>query len=209
MSRAARESILGRMHTTRPALTLANRKEEAMITAEATPIRAAATRRALRAVPAPMSVGDSLVVRLSTSPEHALRSVQSLDPTGRLTRALDALGIGDHLALPPAALRRTDPDGARFGLVWRLDGGQTPRDAAGRLASGHVAVEWELEVGAAEGGDALLSVSTRITAADEPTRVRLLDAWSVVNGLATAVARNVAKAVEASADADFEDRLAA
>jgi hypothetical protein len=158
----------------------------------------AGRRRSTRSrTPAPFQVGESLVVRLHEDFGAAGRSLAVLDPTSRLRRSLVALGVADHVALGETVERT--PDGFRFALVWRFE----PRSVS------QVRLEWDGRVTPEGEGDALLTVTTRISASDDAARGRMLDAWSVVEGLAAAVARQIAKAVQADAEADLEDRLAA
>jgi hypothetical protein len=141
--------------------------------------------------PEPFEVGESLVVRLEASPAEAMQWIRRLDFTSRPNRALEALGFDTRMTA-----RASAADRVRLGLVWRLP-------------SGDAELTWELRVAPRVSGEALLSVSTRIAAADAATRARLLDAWPLVGGLARGAARQLVEAVRAAANADTEDRLAA
>jgi hypothetical protein len=154
----------------------------------------------------------SLVLVLDAPVGAAQAALDRLDLATPLIRALDAVGVADHVALPPTIV---DPSPSRLvlGLIWRT--GTTATDERVRpdgfaefAVAGHVTATWDLSVEARHDGTSMLSIAARFTTTDERSCRRLLDAWGIVGAFADVVSQRAATAVKAYVDS-LEEELAA
>jgi hypothetical protein len=129
-------------------------------------------------------VDESLTTFVDATAEETLSVARRLDLAAPLRRALGALGC-----------------------AWRLDGAgpAAPTDGVAFEAaegSGGARLRWEIRVRTSGAGGAALTVTTRYSAPDEPTRDRLRAAWPVVRPLSVTVARRAAQTIRARAEDD-------
>jgi hypothetical protein len=148
-------------------------------------------------------VTNTLVVTVDAEPQTVREALDRLDLAASAARALDALGVGDRIALRPSLLAAAPGPELVFGLVWRLAGPATtidPRSVGACDVPGHVKVIWDLRVqpGALEG--ALLSATRRFISTDEAARARLLAAWGIIGSVADSLSRRMLTAVKRCAE---------
>jgi hypothetical protein len=125
------------------------------------------------------TVSNQLTVAVAADAHSTLLAVQAVDPFGPAIRAMRALGLAERIALTPN------------GMSWRPEG-----------ATGRIDVRVDVRVsGQAEDGSTL-TVAIRFRATDEATHERLLEAWPVVNPLASSLAKRAARTVKHHAESD-------
>jgi hypothetical protein len=159
-----------------------------------------------RASGAPAEVARELTIGLAGGVADARAAIDRINPAPSAARALQALALGERLALAPSLLDRR-PGLAAFGLIWRTAPGPTmhrvpPRAFDGFAVPGYVKLRWELSAQPYHDGYALLTVRTRLAATDEAARGALLDAWGLVGAAVATLAQRHARAVKALAEDD-------
>src|SRR5262245_13089326 len=132
----------------------------------------------------PVSVTESLTVAVDAGVDLVRQALADLDFILPAIRTLDAVGLADHLALPPALLAAS-PAAIRLGLIWRIEGSSDrgrvePRVFDSFRSPGHMKVSWEVEVKRSAVAGAYLRVSTLYEATDAASGARLLDGWRLV-----------------------------
>jgi hypothetical protein len=156
-----------------------------------------------------IDVTDTLVVAVDAEPETLAEALDRLPLGDSATRALDALGVADRLALGPALLASKRGTELVFGLVWRVEDSveaEEPADFQAFDTPGYVKVIWDLRVRPSADGS-FLSTTTRFAATDEVTRARLLAGWGVIGRCTKSLSQRTLAAVKAYAE-DW-DELAA
>jgi hypothetical protein len=148
-------------------------------------------------------VTDTLVVSVGAEPETVREALDRVDLTAPVTRALEALGVADRLALPPSLLAAKPGTGLVLGLVWRVAGPAKTIDARSVRAfdlPGHVKMLWDLRVEPGAGDGALLSTTRRFIATDDAARARLLGAWGVIGTFAQSLSQRTLTAIKRYAE---------
>lgn len=105
-------------------------------------------------------------------------AVAQLDLIGPLVDGLIAIGLGDHVVTP-----------CSNGLVWRFD----------PSAQGRVRLAWSIAAEAETDEASLLMLAVRLSASDDGSRERLLEAWPVLRPIVELHARRVLHSVDALA----------
>jgi hypothetical protein len=130
-------------------------------------------------------VTNSLTVAVDADAKTTRRALLDVDLAGPALRALDALGLGEHVT------RRAG------GLRWRR-----------AEVAGAIEVDVDIRVTPNADDSAWLSITTRFSATDERARIRLLDAWALVGPLASSMAERAARTVKALAEREsFQDAV--
>jgi hypothetical protein len=120
-----------------------------------------------------------------------------------------ALAAGDRLALAPTLLHESAA-GQSIGIIWRFDGHPSdsrlgPDSFASFDEPSHLKARWDVRIEPRAATQTYLSIRTEFIPTDEDARLRLLDAWGIVEPLATAFSRRIARTVTAvSEDRDEE-----
>jgi hypothetical protein len=157
-----------------------------------------------------VDVTDTVVVAVDAEPETLGEALDRLPLGESATRALDALGVADRIALGPALLASSPGTEHVFGLVWRVEGPAEmidPGDLQVFDTPGYVKVIWDVRVRPSGGGGSFLSTTTRFAATDEVTRARLFAGWGVIGPFTKSLSQRTLAAVKAYAE-DW-DELAA
>lgn len=111
-------------------------------------------------------------------------AVARLDLIGPLVDGLIAIGLGDHIVTP-----------CPNGLVWRFD----------PSAQGRIRLAWSVATEAETDDASLVTLGIRVSASDETSRERLLEAWPVLGPIVELHARRILGSVDALAEEAAED----
>jgi hypothetical protein len=164
--------------------------------------------RAIDAYAGSFDVTNTLVVTVHAEPQTVREALERLDLAASAARSLDALGVGERVALAPSLLAAAAGPELVFGLIWRLAGPATtidPRSVAACEVPGHVKVIWDLRLQPDALDGALLSATRRFTATDAAARARLLAAWGIIGSVADSLSRRMLTAVKRCAEDRDED----
>jgi hypothetical protein len=107
-----------------------------------------------------------------------------LELIGPLVNGLIAIGLGDHIVTP-----------CSNGLVWRFD----------PSAQGRVRLAWSVAAEAETDDASLVTLGIRVSASDDSSRERLLEAWPVLGPIMELHAHRILRSVEAMAEESEED----
>ena len=107
-----------------------------------------------------------------------------LELIGPLVNGLIAIGLGDHIVTP-----------CSNGLVWRFD----------PSAQGRVRLAWSVAAEAETDDASLVTLGIRVSASDDNSRERLLEAWPVLGPIMELHAHRILRSVEAMAEESEED----
>ena len=161
----------------------------------------------------PASAPCTIITRCHTTIVEAAPSVsgdllERLDLTTAARRMLDALDAGDRLVLAPARLPSIAGEPS-IGMIWRLGGPRPashaePRTFASFSEPGHVKARWDIGIEPRTNAPCLLTVRTELTATDDDARARILDAWGIVEPLASAFVHRVARTIKDAAEDEEE-----
>jgi hypothetical protein len=147
------------------------------------------------------------VVLVDAAPATVLGAAERVDIARTVVQAIEALGLGDRLALAPSPLA-TGRREQVYGMAWRVDGGPAERVQPHQLRAfdrrGYVKVLWDVRVEAGSETGTLLSTTTRVVATDDESRERLETAWGVFGPVAAALAKRALAAVKEYAEAQDE-----
>ena len=153
---------------------------------------------------------ETRAVLVDAPPAAVLGAAERVDVASTVVQAIEALGLGDRLALAPAPLAAGRREHV-YGMAWRVDGGPAERVHPQQLRAfdrpGYVKVLWDVRVEAGSETGTLLSTTTRVVSTDAESRERLESAWGVFGPVATALATRALTAVKESSEA--ADELAA
>jgi hypothetical protein len=166
-----------------------------------------------RADEAPAGSECTIITRCHTTvvdadPSFTRDLLGQLDLTTAARRMLEALDAGDRLVLAPTRLPST-AGRPSIGMIWRLGGPRpvshaAPRDFASFDEPCHVKARWDIGVEPRTDAPCLLSVQTELTATDDDARARILDAWGIVEPLASAFVHRIARTIKDAAEHDEE-----
>ena len=95
-----------------------------------------------------------------------------------------AIGLGDHIVTP-----------CSNGLVWRFD----------PSTQGRVRLAWSVAAEAETDDASLVTLAIRVSASDDSSRERLLEAWPVLGPIMELHAHRILHSVEAMAEESAED----
>jgi hypothetical protein len=150
---------------------------------------------------------ETRVALVDAGPETVLDAAERVDVARTVVQAIEALGLGDRLALAPARLAAGSREHV-YGMAWRVDGGPAetvlPQQLRAFDRRGYVKVFWDVRVEAGSETGSLLSTTTRVVSTDDESRERLEAAWSVFGPVATALATRAITAVKELSEADDE-----
>jgi hypothetical protein len=150
---------------------------------------------------------ETRVVLVDAAPGTVLDAAAGVDVARTVVEAIEALGLGDRLALAPAPLA-AGPREHVYGMAWRVDGGPAERVHPQQLRAfdrrGYVKVLWDVRVEAGSETGTMLSTTTRVVSTDDESRERLETAWSIFGPVAAALAKRALTAVKESAEAQDE-----
>jgi hypothetical protein len=150
---------------------------------------------------------ETRVALVDADPATVLGAAERVDVARTVVEAIEALGLGDRLALAPTRIA----GGRRehlYGMAWRVDGGPAERVDPQQLRAfdrdGYVKVFWDVRVEAGSDTGSLLSTTTRVVSTDAESRDRLEAAWAVFGPVATALSKRAVTAVKEYAEAEDE-----
>jgi hypothetical protein len=150
---------------------------------------------------------ETRVALIDAAPAAVLRAAERVDVARTVVQAIEALGLGDRLALAPARLAVGGREHV-YGMAWRVDGGPAERVHPQELTSfdrpGYVKVLWDVRVEAGSESGTLLSTTTRVVATDDESRERVEAAWAVFGPIAAALGARAVAAVRETAEAEDE-----
>jgi hypothetical protein len=150
---------------------------------------------------------ETRVALVDAAPEAVLGAAERVDVARTVVQAIEALGLGDRLALAPARLAAGRREHV-YGMAWRVDGGPAERVAPQQLSAfdrpGYVKVFWDVRVEAGSESGSLLSTTTRVVSTDDESRGRLEAAWAVFGPVAATLANRALVAVKEYAEAEDE-----
>jgi hypothetical protein len=148
---------------------------------------------------------ETRVALVDADPETVLGAAERVDVARTVVQAIEALGLGDRLALAPARLAAGGREHV-YGMAWRVDGGPAESVHPQQLRTfdrrGYVKVLWDVRVEAGGETGSLLSTTTRVVSTDDESRERLEAAWGVFGPVATALATRALTAVKELAEAE-------
>lgn len=127
-------------------------------------------------------IASSFVQTLDAERIAATEILGRIDPMRSLADRLSALGLDDR------ALWSTNGE-LTYSLVWRL-----PR--------GHARIDWRIEVSSDGNGRTMLTLKLTGRGSDAAARGRLLTAWTLLEELAQAHTRRLARMLDDYATAD-------
>jgi hypothetical protein len=136
-------------------------------------------------------VTDTRVVLVDASPAAVYAAGERLALAHTVGRAIDALGVADHLVLAPTRLESREGEHL-YGMAARLDGAPE--------SPGYVKVIWDVRVEPGAESGATLSMTTRFVSTDRASRERLGAAWGVLGPVAAALSRRVLATVKQYAE---------
>jgi hypothetical protein len=150
---------------------------------------------------------ETRVALIDAAPAAVLRAAERVDVARTVVQAIEALGLGDRLALAPARLAVGGREHV-YGMAWRVDGGPAERVHAQQLRAfdrpGYVKVLWDVRVEAGSESGTLLSTTTRVVTTDDESRERVEAAWAVFGPVAASLAARAVAAVKECAEAEDE-----
>jgi hypothetical protein len=111
-------------------------------------------------------------------------AARRLDLIGPLVRSLIAIGLGDHIVTP-----------CSNGLVWRFDPSGNER----------IRLAWSVATEAETDDASLVTLTMRVSASDNASRARLLEAWPVLGPIVELHARRILHSVDALAEETAEN----
>src|SRR5918992_4697519 len=134
---------------------------------------------------------ETRVALIDAAPAAVLRAAERVDVARTVVQAIEALGLGDRLALAPARLAGGSREHV-YGMAWRGGGGPAETVHAHELRAfdrhGYVKVFWDVRVEAGSETGSLLSTTTRVVSTDDESRGRLEAAWAVFGPVAATLA---------------------
>jgi hypothetical protein len=157
----------------------------------------------------PFEVTETRVVLVDADPGAVLGAAERIDLGRTVAQAIEALGVGDRLALPPARLEAGSGREHVYGMALRVDGGPAERVNPHQLRAfdrpGYVKVIWDVRVEAGGETGTLLSTTTRFVSTDHESHERLEAAWGVLGMASVALSKRALAAIKRSAE-DREER---
>jgi hypothetical protein len=157
----------------------------------------------------PFEVTETRVVLVDADPGAVLGAAERVDLGRTVAQAIEALGVGDRLALAPARLEAGSGREHVYGMALRVDGGPAERVNPHQLRAfdrpGYVKVIWDVRVEAGGETGTLLSTTTRFVSTDHESRERLEAAWGVLGMASAALSKRALAAIKRYAE-DREER---
>ncbi len=134
--------------------------------------------------PARPDVSDCFARTVNAPLATVEAAVARLDLIGPLVDGLIAIGLGDHIVTP-----------CPNGLVWRFD----------PSAQGRVRLAWSIAAEAETDEASLLTLGVRVSASDDSSRERLLEAWPMLGPIVELHARRILHSVDVLAEEAEDD----
>jgi hypothetical protein len=128
-------------------------------------------------------VTSSFVHTVDADRDEAREVLAQIDPMRSLADRLSALGLDDRAVW-------TESGELMYSLVWRFG------------AEGHARLDWRIGVEPSAGGRTVLTVKLGGRASNEDAARRLLRSWTLVEELAQAHTRRLARTLDDYANAD-------
>jgi hypothetical protein len=128
-------------------------------------------------------VTGSFVHIVDADRDEAREVLGQIDPMRSLADRLSALGLDDRAVW-------TESGELTYSLVWRFGAG------------GHARLDWRISVEPAAAGRTVLTVKLGARGSNEETARRLLRSWTLVEELAQAHTRRLARTLDDYANAD-------
>jgi len=147
-------------------------------------VLAATTTETRETFPAKPDVSERFARTVDASLATVEAATARLDLIGPLVNGLIAIGLGDHIVTP-----------CSNGLVWRFD----------PSTQGRVRLAWSVAAEAETDDASLVTLAIRVSASDDSSRERLLEAWPVLGPIMELHAHRILHSVEAMAEESAED----
>jgi hypothetical protein len=147
------------------------------------------TGRLIDAYAPRFDVTQTRVVMVEAPPATVAAALQHLSLSAPAMAAIEALGMGSHVAARPAQLAARGARERVYWLLWRVFPGHLvehrPEHIGEFAGPGHVKVIWDIAVRADAHDGAELVSTVRFIATDDAARANLFAAWGLVGAIAT------------------------